>query len=431
MAGTLNPKTATAQGGLPESAGTGKKPILFDKAVGPSLSFVMKKTSKNVMSNAPATRGVNEEDSVRAGGLSGMAHPPGRRIRTGIIGCGSRGRALAGTNRIRLPLAITHVFDISDASVEAMRHAVEWETPPVACASAADLCARDDIEAVIVTTPAHLHLEPLREAVKRGKHILLDKPISPTIKEAAEMVDVVEGYEPVCYVGMQYRENLINRKLREIVTSGRLGDLKMIHITERRQPYFPKWQQWNKYSEMSGGTMVEKCCHFFDLINFYAQSTPAKVYCSGGRDVAYDEIALEGRSADIIDNSFTIVEMENGIRAGLHLCMFDRQPEEGESITLNGAAGSAHAAAGKLSVHVGSNVPDENPEKIFLQVQDCIKTAGHHGGDYYELECFYRAVREGRRDLPSMKDGYWAVVAGVAAERSIQNGEPVIIADLL
>jgi predicted dehydrogenase len=372
-----------------------------------------------------------EEEPIRAGQVSWLPHAPETRVRTGIIGCGSRGRAFANTNRIRFPLDITHVYDVSDESIEKVRQEIEWEAPPAVCSSAEELCALDEVEAVIITTPAHLHMEALRAAVEHGKHILLDKPISATIEEAAAMAELVEGYEPVCYVGMQYREMSINRKLREIVDSGRLGDLKMSHIAERRQPYFPKWNEWNKFSEMSGGAMVEKCCHFFDLFNYYAQSTPRKVYSCGGRDVAYGDFSFEGRPADIIDNSFTIVEMENGIRAGLHFCMFDRQPDEGQKITLNGSGGSAYAEGGTFFLHVGSNAIDDVPEDIQLAVPDAIRNSGHNGGDYYELERFRRAVRGGRRDLPSMRDGYWAIVAGVAAERSIRTGEPVLVADLV
>jgi myo-inositol 2-dehydrogenase / D-chiro-inositol 1-dehydrogenase len=371
----------------------------------------------------------HEATAIRAGHLSGLPHPPDRRVRTGIIGCGARGRHLAITSTIRRPLEITHLYDVSEAALEEMRNAVKWDRPPAVCGSAAELCEREDLDAVIITTPAHLHMEALRAAVENGKHILLDKPISATVADASAMVELVKGYAPVCYVGMQYREMPVARKLREILDAGRLGDVKMVHIEEQRQPYFAKWQEWNKFRELSGGTMVEKCCHFFDLFHYFTGSRPAKVYCSGGRDVAYDDFELDGRPADIIDNSFTIVEMENGMRCCLHLCMFDRQPYEGQKITLNGSGGSAYAEAGKYFVHVGSNTPDADPEDIRLRVDAAIANSGHNGGDYHELERFRHAVLGGPRDLPSMEDGYWAIVAGAAAEESIRTGRPVLVSE--
>jgi hypothetical protein len=85
-------------------------------------------------------------------------------------------------------------------------------------------------------------------------------------------------------------------------------------------------RDWNRFSAKTGGTMVEKCCHFFDLMRLITQSEPVRVYCSGAMDVNHVDERYDGTRPDIIDNSFTTVDFANGTRAMLDLCMFAEGP---------------------------------------------------------------------------------------------------------
>ncbi len=58
------------------------------------------------------------------------------------------------------------------------------------------------------------------------------------------------------------------------VREGTVGDLKMFAIREHRFPFLPKVGDWNRFSERTGGTLVEKCCHFFDLMRLVAADEP-------------------------------------------------------------------------------------------------------------------------------------------------------------
>ena len=64
-----------------------------------------------------------------------------------------------------------------------------------------------------------------------------------------------------------------------------LGALRMLAVREHRFPFLHKVGDWNRFSRNTGGTMVEKCCHFFDLMNRLAGESPDRVFASGGQDV--------------------------------------------------------------------------------------------------------------------------------------------------
>ena len=84
---------------------------------------------------------------------------------------------------------------------------------------------------------------------------------------------------------MEYRymppvKHFINEVHKNII-----GKIKMLSIREHRFPFLNKVDDWNRFSTNTGGTLVEKCCHFFDLMRLVIQSEPVKVYASGNQDV--------------------------------------------------------------------------------------------------------------------------------------------------
>ena len=112
----------------------------------------------------------------------------------------------------------------------------------------------------------------------------------------------------------------------------------MLTIREHRFPFLEKVDDWNRFSINTGGTLIEKCCHFFDLMRFITQSEAVKVYASGKQDVNHLNEKYGDKTPDIIDNAFVIMQMSNGIRACLDLCMFaeDRQTEEVVAVGTKG-----------------------------------------------------------------------------------------------
>ena len=108
-------------------------------------------------------------------------------------------------------------------------------------------------------------------------------------------------------------------------------------MSEYRPPFLGKVDEWNKFATFSGGTLVEKCCHYFDLINRVAQSTPKRVFASGGQAVNFLDFEHNGNSD--IDDRLVIPGATMGFVVGL-LNMFS---EELYEELLSVVAGRLHA----------------------------------------------------------------------------------------
>ena len=165
---------------------------------------------------------------------------------------------------------------------------------------------------------------------------------------------------------MEYRYMPPVARLIEEVNKGTIGDLKMLSIREHRFPFLVKVNDWNRFSTNTGGTMVEKCCHFFDLMRYIIKSDPIQVYASGGQDVNHLDEEYNGEKSDILDNAYVIVDFANKVRASLDLCMFAENSNFQEEL-------SAVGTKGKIETGVPSSKSGINKSEVSLNLRNKIK----------------------------------------------------------
>ncbi len=354
-------------------------------------------------------------------------------VKMAIIGAGCMGAEHIQTAYSTGGGEIVGLFDPNPGSIDyAMRFVPAGRRSSVKIYSSLEDCCKDnDVEALIIATPNYTHVDIIKKVLPFNKHILLEKPMAHTETAAREIYNMVNNYDKVFYIGFEYRDKPLYREvLYEVNQRHSLGDVKMINIMEHRVAFLEKWQQWNKFSRYSGGTMVEKCCHYFDLFNVIANSKPVRVFASGAMNVNFTNFEYGGENSDIIDGSFTIVEYENGVRACLNLCMFLPNGNL-EEIRINGTKATLYGTdrpESKLKIVAGGE--DMNRD-IIVRTQPNIAATGHHDGStYYEHLRFYQAIHEGCKPEISSADGLWTVAVGAAAEESIRTGMPVKIDNL-
>lgn len=351
-------------------------------------------------------------------------------LRYGVIGAG-----LMGLEHIRnialLPgAAVTALADPEPTSLAAAG------CPDAArFAGAAELAAHADVDAVIVASPNHSHRAVLEPLFARGLPILCEKPIATTIEDAVWIADRAARHPGPFWTGMEYRYMPPARNFIRQVHDGRAGRLVMLAIREHRFPFLDKVGNWNRLSRNTGGTMVEKCCHFFDLMRHITGAEPVRLFCSGGIDVNHVDERIEGRRPDIIDNSYTVVDFANGVRAMLDLCMFADGAEHQEEISATGdkARLDLLVPPGDIifSPRVGYGRP-KRPIREHVEVDPAAMAAGEHfGATYHQHIAFARAVRgEGAVEVTA-EDGLRAVAMGVAAEISAREKRAVEMSELL
>jgi predicted dehydrogenase len=292
-------------------------------------------------------------------------------------------------------------------------------------------------DVLVIASPNYTHTGLLFDAMTSGLPILIEKPLCTQIEDCEKIERAVRDYKAPVWVGMEYRYMPPVRKLIEGVCDGRIGSLMMLSIIEHRFPFLRKVNNWNRFSEYTGGTLVEKCCHFFDLMRLVTNSEATKVFASSSQAVNHLDESYENRVPDIDDNAFVIVEFESGVRGALHLCMFAEGSYFQEEICVIGDVAKLEARVpGPARFWPGGREREsevvlsprfqKEPVTEKITVDDKILAAGdHHGSTFYQHQRFRDSVLNGNPVEVSVEDAVKAIRIGLAAQQSIHNGQAI------
>lgn len=366
------------------------------------------------------------------------SEPP--KYRFNVIGAGTMGQEHIRVTMLEGRATINGIYDPEPLSIENAKKAfAAYSDAPLKIYDSAKAAIEDpDVDGLIICTPNYTHLDVVRAAASVGKHILLEKPVATTIPDAFEIAKIAESHPAIFQVGLQYRYKAIyTEAIHEALVRKVLGDIKTISMVEHRIPFLDKVGQWNKYSRFSGGTLVEKCCHYFDLINHFAQSRPTRVFASGSMAVNFREFDHEHGKSDILDNAMVTIVYDNDIQANFQLAMFS--PMFYEEVVICGDEGRLKAwenqdflpgapLKSRIEIHAGEKRPSRMTTPSYPII---IEESGHSGATFFEHEKFVDNIDSGLRDGPSPMDAFWSVVVGVAAEESVATGKVVEINELL
>jgi predicted dehydrogenase len=286
------------------------------------------------------------------------------------------------------------------------------------------------VDAVVLATPNFTHAGILDDIITSGVHVLAEKPLTTTVEDAQRLVEAVEDYPGVAWMGLEYRYKPPIARMIEEVRSGVVGAVRMIAIREHRFPFLVKVGNWNRFKENTGGTLVEKCCHFFDLMTLIADDEPIRVYASGAQDVNHLDESYDGRRPDIIDNAFVIVDYRGGARTLLDLCMFAEGSRNEQELAVTGDTGKVEAFVPENLVRISYR--DGRPFEEFQVADERIAHEGlHEGSSYLEHLDFHEAIRANQPPKVTLYDGMLSVAIGVAANKSIDEGRAVMLSEVL
>ncbi len=357
------------------------------------------------------------------------------KIKYGIIGAGT----MAREHILNLSLIDeAEVVALSDPHKESLKQCQELLKKEVVCfENHQDLIKENLVDVYIISSPNFTHIQILKDVIQTKKHILVEKPLCTKTKDCLEIEKLTKDYPSVFWTAMEYRYMPPVSKFIKEIHNKTIGDLKTLTIREHRFPFLKKVNDWNRFEKNTGGTLVEKCCHFFDLMRFIVKSEPVSVYASGGQDVNHLDEEYDGKKPDIIDNAYVIVNFENGSRSMLELCMFAENSEMQEELTATGNIGKIETSvpsneSGKTASDVRIGMRDGKTKQESVSVDPKILEAGHHhGSTYYEHLAFINAVKNKLKPEVSLNDGLIAVAVGEAAETSIKLGRVVKLNEII
>lgn len=358
-------------------------------------------------------------------------------IRYGLIGAGMMGQEHIRNINILPDAAVTAVADPDEGMRQLSLATAQSNKGYI---TAEDLITQEDanLDAYLVAAPNDLHAGILQRLMATEKPILVEKPLATTTADCRDLLNIAKGRRAPIWVAMEYRYMPPIQRLLQAIEQGATGDPRMVSIREHRFPFLPKVDDWNRFNARTGGTLVEKCCHFWDLMRLILKSDPVRVYASAGVDVNHRDERYAGHMPDIVDNAYVIVDFENGTRGMLDLCMFAEGSHWQEFVAVTGPKARCDALipgparfapdgkAREAEFVTSIRALKEEVREVVHTPPELLIAGDHHGSTYYQHEKFADLVRRGD-GVPevTLADGYWSVLVGEAAEESARSGQAI------
>ncbi len=202
-----------------------------------------------------------------------------KTARFGIIGSAG----LIGTYHAEVlgkrdgPYELTAVCDINEPRLKAQSEKLGLP----GTTAAAEMVARDDVDAVIVATPHPLHAEHVIAAVEAGKDVLTEKPLAATPADARKMVKAINRTRRIGGIHYQQRSNPTFVKAKEMIQSGELGKVLCIRLTGSyyKSDYYYSLGGWRgTWRDEGGGVLINQAPHEIDLLCYLAaEDKPAEL----------------------------------------------------------------------------------------------------------------------------------------------------------
>ena len=362
-----------------------------------------------------------------------------KSLRYGFIGCGMMGQEHLRNLAMIEDTEVTMIYE-PDAG---MRDLSSRLVPKVLFAECEEEVIRaENVDALVITSPNLLHFRQLETISKiRPMPVLVEKPVCTSLEQLWALQRIGKNYPLPIWVAMEYRYMPPISRLVEEVHSGKtLGKITSLSIREHRYPFLKKVGDWNRFNENTGGTLVEKCCHFFDLMCFILQSEPVRVYGSGAQNLNHLDEHYDGRVPDILDNAFVVVDFASKQRAMLDLNMFADGSWYQESIVVIGSQAKVECQIpGPTRFWPKESLGESPTPRLTLSPRDpkgpktleipvdpkLLEAGDHNGSTFYQHERFAKVLRGEQSVEVSLQDGLKAALIGLAAHRSIETGKAI------
>ena len=401
--------------------------------------------------------------------------------RYAIVGTGVRAIGMWGRPILRDYPDLVEMVGLCD--INPLRVEVAKKQMGAACPTFTDF---DDMlnkakpDVVMVTTVDAFHSHYLVRAMERGIDVMTEKPMVIDEAQCRAVLDAEKRTGKKIVVTHNYRYAPKHQKIKELLMSGEIGKLTSVDFTwfldtTHGADYF---RRWHRLRAKSGSLWVHKASHHFDLINWWIDAEPVQVSALGSlvnygkagpfrqtncrtcphqSDCSYywdimkspnlvalyndcesaDGYQRDGcvfkEDIDIFDTMNAVVHYTNGVNMSYSVNTF--MPVEGYYLAFNGTKGrleirdyekQAWDPGEDTSIYVIKNFGPR------VKVDVANETEGHGGGDQRLRDLIFKKIdAPSHMRLPDSRAGAMSCLTGIAARKSIDEGRPIKIADLV
>ncbi|ACT01193.1 Gfo/Idh/MocA family protein [Paenibacillus sp. JDR-2] len=346
-----------------------------------------------------------------------------QKLRIGIIGAGTIGKVHASYFQQQLD---TEVAAIADVQLEAARQVAEQFQITTTHESIDALLQDKQIDAVVIAVPNLFHEALVIQALKEGKHVLIEKPLAIDLKSARNIVRAQKESGKVVMIPHQLRWDAASLAIKEQAATGALGQIYYAKTGWFRRKNIPGWGSWFTQQKLSGGgPLIDVGVHMLDLaIYLMGNPKPVSVFAA-----AYSEFGGKKKgigtwgtpnwngSFDVEDLASAMIRFDNGATLQLEVSWAAHTIAEnnGSFLHLMGSEGGAalQGDTGKFLLEQFNRTADidilpsstaEDPRSLMIRhFTDCIQRNAEPITNAYSgfvnmaiIEAIYESAREGK-----------------------------------
>jgi predicted dehydrogenase len=368
-------------------------------------------------------------------------------INVGCIGTGGRCQYLMGALK-KLPGA--KIVAVCDVWKENLAEGRKLADPNAAAfEDHRRLLERQDVDAVIIATPDHLHVPITIDACAAGKHVYCEKPFTHNLAEGQAVLNAPNRHKLAVQVGMQQRSMPQFLKAFEIVRSGVLGEIDKVHLTWNRngphgrkaesvdpksvdwkrflgnapeQPFdADRFRNWRCYWDFGGGVFTDLMVHYIDVVQWFLELDRPETATSIGSDFAKP-------TRDTPDSAQTLLRYPGrGVQVYFEATYMNAR--NGAMLEFMGTNATLYLDRGCYQIF------PERKKRVRLKEDEMRMILGKkaRGQDFYEevpgeeyhLANWLESIRGDRKPRASMEAGVSAAAAAHLANQALRTGQVV------
>jgi predicted dehydrogenase len=337
------------------------------------------------------------------------------RLRVAVVGAGI-GRAHVGGYQ-----ALPELYDVAavcDIDAERARPLAEQAGIPVVVTDLAELCRMDDLDAIDICTPPHLHFEQIQQVLAAGKHAICEKPLVSSLREVDELARVEAGSGRRIMPVFQYRFGHGLQKLKMLIDRGLAGKAYLATVEtawRRRAAYYDvPWR--GKWATERGGALLGHAIHAHDML-CYVLGPAARVFASTTTRV--NQIETE-------DCAAAALEMVDGSMASLGVTLGSAVEVTRHRFSFSGLVAESNTRPYSNSGDPWTFVGDtsELSQEIEAALADFEPLPEHYAGQFYR---FHEALRCGGQLPVTLADARVALELITAMYYSAETGGSVCL----